>query len=182
MNDTLSIAYVHVSKPTSEPWLTLDYDEWMCVKEGVFLLFLLILFWIVVLKGIRFVDFGFLPAHCTQEEWRQIKRSAVDSTSSACWVQALQCLWETFEERSFFSWKILIHLFTAAIIIDVIQENTSGLQEQDAFEPMVRQRLNAISKLGESRRNLRNLGRTEEITALSNSIQSNVNKQIELAQ
>ena len=23
-----------LSKPTSEPWLTLDYDEWMCVKQG----------------------------------------------------------------------------------------------------------------------------------------------------
>ena len=48
-------------------WLTLNYDEWMCAKKGVFLLFLLILFWIVVLKGIWFVDFGFLQAHCTQE-------------------------------------------------------------------------------------------------------------------
>lgn len=32
--DTLSVAKVTVSKPTSEPWLTLDYDEWMCVLEG----------------------------------------------------------------------------------------------------------------------------------------------------
>ena len=34
-DDTISIAYVHVSKPTAEPWLTLDYDEWICVKEGM---------------------------------------------------------------------------------------------------------------------------------------------------
>lgn len=33
-DDTISIAYVHVAKPTAEPWLTLDYDEWICVKEG----------------------------------------------------------------------------------------------------------------------------------------------------
>lgn len=32
--DTLSIAYVTVSEPTSEPWLTLDYDEWLCVRKG----------------------------------------------------------------------------------------------------------------------------------------------------
>jgi len=33
-DDTISIAYVHVAKPTAEPRLTLDYDEWICVKEG----------------------------------------------------------------------------------------------------------------------------------------------------
>ena len=32
--DTLSIAYVTVSEPTSEPWLQLDYDEWICVRKG----------------------------------------------------------------------------------------------------------------------------------------------------
>ena len=25
-NDTISIAYVSISKPTAEPWLTLDYN------------------------------------------------------------------------------------------------------------------------------------------------------------
>ncbi|KAG7353642.1 DUF952 domain containing protein [Nitzschia inconspicua] len=33
-DDTLSIARVVVSKPASEPWLTLDYDEWICVVRG----------------------------------------------------------------------------------------------------------------------------------------------------
>jgi uncharacterized protein (DUF952 family)/mannose-6-phosphate isomerase-like protein (cupin superfamily) len=33
-DDTLSIATVTVSKPTREPWLTLDYDEWICVTSG----------------------------------------------------------------------------------------------------------------------------------------------------
>lgn len=33
-DDTLSIARVSVKKPTSEPWLTLDYDEWICVLSG----------------------------------------------------------------------------------------------------------------------------------------------------
>jgi len=33
-DDTISIAYVTVSEPTSEPWLTLDYDEWLCVRRG----------------------------------------------------------------------------------------------------------------------------------------------------
>ncbi|KAG7359814.1 mannose-6-phosphate isomerase [Nitzschia inconspicua] len=33
-DDTLSIARVVVSKPASEPWLTLDYDEWLCVVRG----------------------------------------------------------------------------------------------------------------------------------------------------
>eukprot|EP00227_Mantoniella_beaufortii_P001759 CAMPEP_0197616712 /NCGR_PEP_ID=MMETSP1326-20131121/60667_1 /TAXON_ID=1155430 /ORGANISM="Genus nov. species nov., Strain RCC2288" /LENGTH=290 /DNA_ID=CAMNT_0043185599 /DNA_START=61 /DNA_END=933 /DNA_ORIENTATION=- len=32
--DTISIAHVRVTAPTSEPWLTLDYDEWMCVMSG----------------------------------------------------------------------------------------------------------------------------------------------------
>jgi len=32
--DTLSIAVVTVSEPTSEPWLTLAYDEWICVLKG----------------------------------------------------------------------------------------------------------------------------------------------------
>jgi len=33
-NDTLSIAKVTVAEPTSEPWLTLSYDEWICVTSG----------------------------------------------------------------------------------------------------------------------------------------------------
>jgi mannose-6-phosphate isomerase-like protein (cupin superfamily)/uncharacterized protein (DUF952 family) len=33
-DDTLSIARVTVSKPTAEPWLTLDYDEWIVVVKG----------------------------------------------------------------------------------------------------------------------------------------------------
>jgi uncharacterized protein (DUF952 family)/mannose-6-phosphate isomerase-like protein (cupin superfamily) len=33
-DDTLSIARVTVAEPTSEPWLTLDYDEWLCVIKG----------------------------------------------------------------------------------------------------------------------------------------------------
>merc|ERR1719445_77779 len=32
--DTLSIAYVTISEPTSEPWLTIEYDEWICVRKG----------------------------------------------------------------------------------------------------------------------------------------------------
>ncbi|EEC49284.1 predicted protein [Phaeodactylum tricornutum CCAP 1055/1] len=32
--DTLSVARVFVANPTSEPWLTLDYDEWLCVLKG----------------------------------------------------------------------------------------------------------------------------------------------------
>lgn len=32
--DTISIAYVTITEPTSEPWLTLDYDEWICVRTG----------------------------------------------------------------------------------------------------------------------------------------------------
>ena len=34
-DDTISIALVHAPKGTSEPWLTLFYDEWICVLEGV---------------------------------------------------------------------------------------------------------------------------------------------------
>ena len=33
-DDRISIALVKVSEPSSEPWLTLDYDEWMCVLSG----------------------------------------------------------------------------------------------------------------------------------------------------
>lgn len=33
-NDRISIALVKVSEPTSEPWLTLHYGEWMCVVKG----------------------------------------------------------------------------------------------------------------------------------------------------
>jgi len=33
-SDRISIALVTITKPTSEPWLTLDYDEWMCVTKG----------------------------------------------------------------------------------------------------------------------------------------------------
>eukprot|EP00434_Breviolum_minutum_P034953 symbB.v1.2.030936.t1/scaffold3538.1/size88992/2 len=33
-DDRISIALVKVSEPTSEPWLTLHYDEWMCVLKG----------------------------------------------------------------------------------------------------------------------------------------------------
>mmetsp|Transcript_15759 Transcript_15759/g.20562 ORF Transcript_15759/g.20562 Transcript_15759/m.20562 type:complete len:278 (-) Transcript_15759:405-1238(-) len=32
--DTLSVARVLVEKASSEPWLTLNYDEWMCVIKG----------------------------------------------------------------------------------------------------------------------------------------------------
>ena len=32
--DDMSVAVVKVSHPTSEPWLTLDYDEWMVVLKG----------------------------------------------------------------------------------------------------------------------------------------------------
>ena len=32
--DRISIALVKVAKPTSEPWLTLHYDEWICVLKG----------------------------------------------------------------------------------------------------------------------------------------------------
>ncbi|CAJ1364571.1 unnamed protein product [Effrenium voratum] len=33
-NDRISIALVKITEPTSEPWLTLHYDEWMCVLKG----------------------------------------------------------------------------------------------------------------------------------------------------
>jgi len=33
-SDRISIALVTITKATSEPWLTLDYDEWMCVTKG----------------------------------------------------------------------------------------------------------------------------------------------------
>lgn len=36
--DTLSIAHCKISAPTGEPWLTLDYDEWLCILKGVMLL------------------------------------------------------------------------------------------------------------------------------------------------
>lgn len=32
--DAMSLALVKVSKPYSEPWLTLDYDEWIAVVKG----------------------------------------------------------------------------------------------------------------------------------------------------
>mmetsp|Transcript_89016 Transcript_89016/g.157648 ORF Transcript_89016/g.157648 Transcript_89016/m.157648 type:complete len:417 (+) Transcript_89016:52-1302(+) len=32
--DRISIALVKISEATSEPWLTLHYDEWMCVLKG----------------------------------------------------------------------------------------------------------------------------------------------------
>lgn len=32
--DTLSVARVSVSEPTAEPWLTLAYDEWICLTKG----------------------------------------------------------------------------------------------------------------------------------------------------
>ena len=32
--DRISIAHVNISEPTSEPWLTLGYDEWMCCLKG----------------------------------------------------------------------------------------------------------------------------------------------------
>lgn len=33
-NDRISIAHVKIANPSSEPWLTLDYDEWMCMLKG----------------------------------------------------------------------------------------------------------------------------------------------------
>ncbi|CAE7776045.1 unnamed protein product [Symbiodinium sp. CCMP2592] len=33
-SDRISIALVKVVEPTNEPWLTLHYDEWMCVLKG----------------------------------------------------------------------------------------------------------------------------------------------------
>jgi uncharacterized protein (DUF952 family) len=34
-SDVLSVAHVQVSKPTAEPWLTIQYDEWLCCRTGV---------------------------------------------------------------------------------------------------------------------------------------------------
>ena len=36
--DTISIASVTISSPTNEPWLTLKYDEWLCVTSGCMLI------------------------------------------------------------------------------------------------------------------------------------------------
>ena len=33
-NDELSMALVTITQPTSEPWLTIQFDEWMVVTEG----------------------------------------------------------------------------------------------------------------------------------------------------
>lgn len=33
-NDFLSIAHVNITQSTSEPWLTLNYDEWICILKG----------------------------------------------------------------------------------------------------------------------------------------------------
>lgn len=33
-NDRLSVAHVKIAKPTREPWLTLHYDEYICVLAG----------------------------------------------------------------------------------------------------------------------------------------------------
>jgi len=33
-NDTISIAHVHAKKGTKEPFLTLHYDEWICILKG----------------------------------------------------------------------------------------------------------------------------------------------------
>jgi len=37
-SDTLSIAHCQINQPTAEPWLTLHYDEWICVLKGRMLL------------------------------------------------------------------------------------------------------------------------------------------------
>ena len=85
----------------------------MCVKEGVFLLFLLILFWIVVLKGIRFVDFGFLQAqHCTQA------RSLPELGKSAQIVQFLEMI--QFD-------ALLVAKIKNEIEIQVVALNSNGL-------------------------------------------------------
>jgi len=36
--DRISIAHVNVTNPASEPWLTLHYDEYICVLKGKILL------------------------------------------------------------------------------------------------------------------------------------------------
>ena len=33
-DDRMSIARVNIAQPTSEPWLTIDYDEYLCVLSG----------------------------------------------------------------------------------------------------------------------------------------------------
>jgi uncharacterized protein (DUF952 family) len=33
-DDSLSLAHVQITEVTSEPWLTLDYEEWLCVLQG----------------------------------------------------------------------------------------------------------------------------------------------------
>jgi uncharacterized protein (DUF952 family) len=33
-DDTMSLAVVKVTAPSSEPWLTLDYDEWLAILKG----------------------------------------------------------------------------------------------------------------------------------------------------
>jgi uncharacterized protein (DUF952 family)/mannose-6-phosphate isomerase-like protein (cupin superfamily) len=38
-DDTISIAHVTNSEPSAEPWLTLDYDEWICVLKGEMVVF-----------------------------------------------------------------------------------------------------------------------------------------------
>jgi mannose-6-phosphate isomerase-like protein (cupin superfamily) len=37
-DDRISIAHVNISEPTSEPWLTIDYDEYLCVLSGCMIL------------------------------------------------------------------------------------------------------------------------------------------------
>lgn len=33
-SDDVSIAHVTINEPTAEPWLTIDYDEWLCLLKG----------------------------------------------------------------------------------------------------------------------------------------------------
>ena len=33
-DDRISIAHVKITEPTCEPWLTIDYDEYICVISG----------------------------------------------------------------------------------------------------------------------------------------------------
>jgi mannose-6-phosphate isomerase-like protein (cupin superfamily) len=33
-DDRISIAHINIAKPTSQPWLTIDYDEYLCVLSG----------------------------------------------------------------------------------------------------------------------------------------------------
>ena len=37
-DDKISIAHVNVTNPASEPWLTLHYDEYICVLKGKIIL------------------------------------------------------------------------------------------------------------------------------------------------